>query len=382
MTLVIAGGEVVGTAGRPTRLDVVCRDGVVVELRPPASAERGADIVDATGCYVAPGFIDLQINGGFGHDFTTSPDSIARVAELLPRFGVTAFAPTIVTAPPAARAAAREVMAMIVAADAEPSAVPLGLHFEGPLISAERAGAHDVGCIGDPATTPDTDTWDPADGVVLVTLAPELPGALELIRTLVGRGVAVSAGHTACTAEQMAAAREAGVTAVTHLFNAMAPFGHRSPGPAGMALADESLVAGLICDGVHVDPLAVRVAWRALGPRRTMLVSDAVAALGASEGSASLAGRPVSLGEAGVRTGDGVLAGSDLALDRAVRNLVAFTGCGPADAIATVTSTPAGLLGLTDRGRVAVGARADLVVLDPELYPVETIVGGETAWRS
>ncbi len=382
MTLVIAGGEVVGTAGRPTRLDVVCRDGVVVELRPPGSAERGADIVDATGCYVAPGFIDLQINGGFGHDFTTSPDSIARVAELLPRFGVTAFAPTIVTAPPAARAAAREAMAVIGAAGTEPSAVPLGLHFEGPLISAERAGAHDVDCISDPATTPDIGTWDAAGGVVLVTLAPELPGSLELIRTLVGRGVAVSAGHTACTAEQMAAARDAGVTAVTHLFNAMAPFGHRSPGPAGVALADESLVAGLICDGVHVDPLAVRVAWRALGPRRTMLVSDAVAALGASERSATLAGRPVSLGEAGVRTSDGVLAGSDLALDRAVRNLVAFTGCGPADAIATVTSTPARLLGLTDRGRVAVGARADLVVLDPELYPVETIVGGKRAWRS
>src|SRR5690606_30517010 len=163
------------------------------------------------------------------------------------------------------------------------------------------------------------------------------------------------------------------------------PFGHRSPGPAGVALADDSLVAGLICDGVHVDPLAVRMAWRALGPRRTMLVSDAVAALGATDGSATLAGRPVSVGEAGVRTGDGggvrtgvgVLAGGGLALDRAVRNLMAFTGCDPADAIATVTSTPAGLLGLSERGRVAVGARADLVVLDPELHPLHTIVGGE-----
>ena len=381
--LVGAAGRVIGADRAAAARDVVCADGEIVELRPPGSrVPAGAVSIDASGCYVAPGFLDLQINGGFGHDFTTAPSSIARVAEQLPRFGVTGFLPTIVTAPPSARAAALEAMAATDATGTAGAAVPLGLHFEGPLISPRRAGAHDVDWIGDVATTPDTETWDAARGVVLVTLAPELPGTLELIRTLVGRGVVVSAGHTACTAEQMAAARDAGVSAVTHLFNAMAPFGHRSPGPAGVALADEALVAGLICDGVHVDPLAVRVAWRALGPRRTMLVTDAVAALGTTDGTATLAGRAVSVGEAGVRTADGVLAGSDLALDRAVRNLVAFTGCGPADAVATVTSTPAGLLGLTDRGRIAEGARADLVVLDPELHPVHTIVGGETAWRS
>jgi N-acetylglucosamine-6-phosphate deacetylase len=226
------------------------------------------------------------------------------------------------------------------------------------------------------------DGWTRTRGVLLATLAPELPGAVETIAALAARGVIVSIGHTDCTAAEFAAGRAAGATYVTHLFNAMRPFSHRDPGPIGAALGDDTVVAGLICDGIHVDPVAVRMAWRALGPDRLNLVTDAVAVLGSEPGESRLGAVEVTVGDGGVRTADGVLAGSDLSLDRAVRNLVSFTGCSVPDAVTTVTATPARLLGLADRGRLAAGARADVTILDAGLAVVATIVGGEVAWRS
>ena len=215
----------------------------------------------------------------------------------------------------------------------------------------------------------------------MVTIAPELPGAIDVIEQLVGDGVVVSIGHTDADAACVVDAKRAGATAVTHLFNAMAPFGHRAPGPIGVTLADDSLIAGLICDGIHVDPLAVRVAWRALGPARLMLVTDATAVLGLAPGRRRLGEVDIDVSSAGVRTADGTLAGSDLALDQAVRNLVTFTGCTATEAVATVTTTPARLLGLDDRGALEAGRRADVVVLDAGLHVVATFVGGELAHR-
>jgi N-acetylglucosamine-6-phosphate deacetylase len=161
----------------------------------------------------------------------------------------------------------------------------------------------------------------------------------------------------------------------------MRPFGHRDPGPIGAVLADDHVVAGLICDGIHVDPVAVRMAWRALGPRRLDLVTDAVAALGGRAATAIGSVAAVA-GPAGVRTADGVLAGSDLALDQAVRNLIAFTRCDVDEAVATVTTTPAAVLGLADRGRLAVGLRGDVTVLDRQLGVVATVVAGVPATTS
>ena len=192
----------------------------------------------------------------------------------------------------------------------------------------------------------------------------------------------VSAGHTGMSRPDFAAARSAGVTYVTHLFNAMAPFSHRAPGPIGAVLTDPTVTVGIICDGIHVDPVAVDLVWRTLGTRRLSLVSDASPALGAPYGRFQLGGFEVIHDESGVRTADGVLAGSALPLDRAVRNLIDFTGCSLADALATVTSTPADLLGLTDRGRIAVGARADFAVVDLTGHLHRTVIAGETAWKS
>ena len=215
----------------------------------------------------------------------------------------------------------------------------------------------------------------------MVTVAPECDGADDLIHALAASGVVVSAGHSQCSATEFAAARDAGVGMVTHLFNAMGPFSHRDPGLVGSALAGD-VYAGLICDGIHVDPLAVVVAWRALGAARLILVTDAMAALGLEASETRLGDVAVFIDETGVRTADGVLAGSNLTLDKAVRNLVAFTGCSPAAAIMTVTRNPAHLLGAEDRGRIAPGGRADIVLLDESLHVVQTFVGGELTWKS
>jgi N-acetylglucosamine-6-phosphate deacetylase len=211
--------------------------------------------------------------------------------------------------------------------------------------------------------------------VALVTLAPELPGALVLVAALVERGIAVSVGHTEATADQVRTALDAGAGYVTHLFNAMAPLHHREPGPAGVALTDDRVRAGIIADGIHVDPAMVALAARALGPRLS-LVTDAVAALGVPPGPVRIGDRWATARDDAVRLPDGTLAGSTLALDRAVRNLVAWTGAPLADAVAAVTTTPAAVLGVPDRGIVAPGAVGDLVLLDPGGEVVATVVAG------
>lgn len=380
-----AGGDVV-VDGTLRRGDVVVADGRIVEIVESGSAPgprpsggghdaEPASVVDCSGSVIAPGFIDLQCNGAVGLDITSDPSCIPDVARSLPRFGVTAFLPTVVTSPAATRQRAIDTM------QAEPpapdGAAALGLHVEGPLIAPTRLGAHPAHLVVDAdALAAEIDRWVESDVVRLVTLAPELPGALAVIGRLRAGGIVVSAGHTEMTPDDLAAARAAGVSWVTHLFNAMAPFGHRSPGSVGAVLADDAVVGGLICDGIHVDPVAVRAAWRALGAGRVTLVSDASPALGAPFGRFDLGGFEVIHDETGVRTRDGVLAGSALPLDRAVRNLVEYTGCSLVEAIEAATSVPADLLGLTDRGRVAAGCRADLALLDPSGELRATIVGG------
>jgi len=381
--LVITGGSVITPAGVLDRGDVVLGDGRVLAVGDTDTIETppNAAVIDAAGRWVAPGFIDLQVNGGHGIDLTTEPARAGELGGFLPRYGVTAFVPTIITSDAGNRAAALTWWAGRDGGGAAARAVPLGLHFEGPMLSPSRRGAHRADLLRDPDPSL-IDGWARDRGVVLATLAPERPGALDVVRTLVARGVVVSIGHTDCTAEEFAAAVTAGARYVTHLFNAMRPFAHRDPGPIGAALADGTVVVGLICDGIHVDPVAVRMAWRALGPGRLNLVTDAVAPFGTGAGASRLGSVHVTVEGAAVLTAGGVLAGSALALDHAVRNLIAFTGCSVPDAVGTVTATPARLLGLPDRGRLAAGARADVTVLDPDLAVTATIVGGEVAWRS
>ena len=372
--MIVGGGRVLTPDGVVADGAVTTDDDLITGIgRPPGPLD-----IDARGGWIVPGFIDLQINGAHGIDVTTEPDRIDELGQALVRYGVTAFVPTVITCSEPVRRAALAAWAGRDAGEL-PGAVPLGLHIEGPMLSPARKGAHPADLLVEPSSELIAG-WSRDVGVVLATVAPELPGATGVIAELAARGVVVSIGHTDATAADFAAGRSAGARYVTHLFNAMRPFSHRDPGPVGSALADDDVVVGLICDGIHVDPVAVRMAFRALGAARLNLVTDAVSALGVDAGR--LGNVSVTIGDDGVRNADGVLAGSTLSLDRAVRNLVAFTGCGVADAVATVTSTPADLLGLADRGRLAVGKRADVAVLDRELNVIATVVGGEVAWRS
>ncbi len=346
-----------------------------------AEAERLATSrarrVDLDGLRAAPGFIELQVNGADGFDLTGDPTAIWRVGEALPRYGVTVFLPTIISSPPETIETARRIL-LEGPPPGYKGAVALGLHLEGPFLNPNRAGAHQLAHLRHPDPTAAAG-WSPDDGVRLVTLAPELPGALEVVGHLVRRGVRVAAGHSAATLAEGRAAIEAGVRYATHLFNAMPPLDHRAPGLAGALLLDARVTVGLIVDGHHLDSTIVALVWRVAGPSRVSLVSDAMAALGGGLGGYRLADRDVAVDESGARLPDGRLAGSVLALDEAVGNLAAATRCPADDAIATVTSTPARLLGLPDRGRLERGAHADLVLLTEELRVAATFVGGRLA---
>ncbi|WP_045878538.1 amidohydrolase family protein [Pseudofrankia sp. DC12] len=366
----VAGG--VAATGRPVEVTIV--DGRVAAGPPPG----GVASYDATGCYVLPGLIDLQVNGASGDDLTDRPDRLWDVAAALARFGVTAFAPTVISSAPEARARA------LAAFRAGPppgwaGAVPLGLHYEGPMIAAGRKGAHPERWLVPPSPAV-IDGWSRDDGVLLATLAPELPGALEAIRDLAARGVLVSVGHTEATAAQVAAAVDAGARLVTHLGNAMPPLRAREPGPIGAALGGSWLAAGVIADGHHLDPLTLRLAWRALRPDRFLAVSDTTAALGLPDGPARLGDQDVIVSAGTVRQPAGTLAGSAASLPQCLRTLVATTGCALGEAVACATSTPAALVGDPARGSLGPGARGDVTVLDRELDVVATIVGGNVVY--
>ena len=317
-----------------------------------------------------PGLIDLQVNGALGRDLTAEPERLWEVAAALPRFGVTAFVPTVVTSDPEARRRALETFR------AGPpggwrGAVPLGLHFEGPMLAPTRKGAHPERWLAPPSPEL-VDGWSREAGVLMVTLAPELPGALDVIRTLVARGVLVSIGHTEATAAQAQAAVDAGARMVTHLGNAMPPVAAREPGPMGLALAGSDLVAGVIADGVHLDPVTLRLVWRALGPR-LVAVSDTTAALGLPDGTTRLGDQEVVVEQGVVRLPDGTLAGSAASLTDCLRVLTTQAGATLEEAVAACTTAPAALLGLEPRD--------DHTVLDDDLDVVATIVGGETLYE-
>jgi N-acetylglucosamine-6-phosphate deacetylase len=322
---------------------------------------------------LVPGFVDLQVNGIDDVDVATaSGRDWDRLDELLLAQGVTTWCPTLVTAPLDAFAAP---LARITAAAAERAAAaagegrPLiaGAHLEGPFLGG-MPGAHPVEHIVaiDPG-------WLAAlpEVVRVVTLGPEAAGAAAATAALAARGVLVAMGHTAATIEEATAVADAGARLVTHCFNGMPPLHHRQPGMVGAALADPRLAVSLIADLVHVHPAALAIACRAKGRGGVVLVTDAVAWKAHHVGG-------IEVGFDGVvpRLADGTLAGSALTMDRAVRNLVGPCRIDLADAVAAAATTPARLLGLADRGRIEVGARADLVALGPGLEVDGVWVGG------
>ena len=327
---------------------------------------------------LSPGLIDIQINGAFGHDFAEADaDAWAHVATRLPETGVTAFAPTIITAPvPKLADALARYHRLRPAVDTLGGARTLGMHCEGPFLAAERRGAHREDLLCDPSPNHIDTLLDAAQGdLAYLTLAPERTGALDAVRQLMAAEVGVALGHSDATDGQVRAAVDAGASLITHLFNAQRPLHHREPGVVGAALAEPRLTAGLIADLHHVAPTAVRVAFAAAAGRLA-LVTDAVAAMGMPAGSYELGGQRVTVTEDSppIRE-DGTLAGSVLRLDEAVGNCVRC-GIDPAAALTAATRVPADALGRSDVGRLRPGARADLVWLDGQWRTAATWVAG------
>jgi len=362
--------------GALTPVTIRVDDRLITALEPHADPE--ADIVLDEGILTA-GLVDIQINGAFGVDFAAADEAgWDAVAARLPSTGVTSFQPTLITAP-----LPQLIAGLDTATEARdrqedgPYARILGVHLEGPWLAPRKKGVHEARHLAEP--TPEAvDALMSAVGfdiLTLLTLAPELPGALEAIKRLSSAGVTVSIGHTDATAAQVEAAADAGATLVTHIFNAQRGLAHREPGVPGAALSDSRYRVGLIADLHHVAPEICTLIFRA-APGRVVLVTDAIAAAGMPPGSYVLAGIPVVLGEDGVpRNADGTIAGSALTLDQAVRNLLGL-GMPIPTVIEAASKVPAEALGRADLGRIAVGARADLVHWTEDFHPVRTWVDG------
>lgn len=319
------------------------------------------------------GFVDLQVNGYSGIDFTMADDAGWHEAlAALARTGVTAIAPTMPTAPLERYPQALATAAGVCAAH-PPGARVLGVHLEGPFLSPVRRGAHREDWLRPPDVGL-ADSWLDVAPIALVTLAPELPGALALVDHLHRRGVVVSLGHTDATADVAHAAFDAGASMVTHLWNAQRQPTSREPATGGVAMARADVHVGVICDLVHVAADTLRFTFAATGPR-FVAVTDAVWLAGLPDGEHRMFGRRVTKSGAQVRLDDGTLAGSAGRMDETLRNLVAL-GLPLADAVATMTTSPAAVLRRTDIGHLAVGGVADVVVLDDALEVVDVLVAG------
>ncbi len=315
---------------------------------------------------IGPGSVDVHVHGWGGHDAMGTTDHLDGMARALLRRGVTSFLPTAVTAPLGdLRAFADRVRAWAPNAPAD-GAQPLGFNLEGPFLALDRKGAHNAAHLAAPVAVRWSELEPLIDGLRVITIAPELDGAIDLIRRLTGLGVRVSLGHSAATLAEAMAGYDAGATSTTHLFNAMSGMAHRDPGLAVAALVRDDAWVELIADRQHVDPALWTIVRRAKPENRLVLVSDAIALAGTGDGRTTIGGLDVEVRGERCMLPDGTLAGSVIALDSAVRNVVA-EGAGLAHAVAAAARNPLEMLGIHDRGRIAVGQRADLVELDDEL---------------
>ena len=329
--------------------------------------------------YILPGFIDLQVNGSHGIDvMTAAPDSLLTLARRLAREGTIAWLPTAVTAPIEKITRVHRNIASAIETsshDAPDYAAILGMHLEGPFISPLRLGAHPPLNL-DPRGEA-FETVLGMDSLRLITLAPELPGALDATTRLTERGVIVSIGHTNATLEEANAGIAAGARMFTHLFNAMRPLNHRDPGVIAASLTSSRAFAAIIPDGVHVHPTILNLAYRARGRDGMILVTDKVVLAGTTDASSVTVGRaPATIRDGAVRLANGTLAGSIISMLDGVRMMVENTDATIGDAAVMASTNPAILLGAPDRGRLQPNARADLIVLSPTLELKSVLIAG------
>ena len=392
--LVFAAGRLLTPRDAVERPLMLVEQGRILEIsaRSGRQVPAGVPVADFGDGVIAPGYIDLHLHGNAGYDVMDDvADALPAIEQSLARHGVTSYFPTTVTAPMDATlraldrlAAAIETRSPIPAtqnANGKNRAMPLGIHLEGPFLSHARRGVHPPEHLLPPTLAGFERFWQAARGRIrMMTIAPELEGASEVIAEAARRGVCVSLGHS--DADLAAAERglAAGARHATHTFNAMRPLDHRSPGIVGAVLTDRRLSADLIADGIHLDPAIVKLVAEAKGPEQIVLITDAISATDMPDGRYRLG-----TFEVGVREGkcmvNGKLAGSVLTMDRAVRNLARFAEWPLPLAVAAASQNAARVASISSKGVLAVGADADFVVLSPEGEVLRTFVGGVECFR-
>ena len=377
--------------------DILVRDGKFLDPEPLFFDERKGPekVVDCHGLLLTPGLIDIQINGGFGvdfsHDIRTQEQAdkcLGIVAKGLISYGVTSFCPTLVTSP---KTAYHQMIPFIKKnKGSEEGAEILGLHLEGPFISPQKKGAHPIDCIRELKNgfQDILEMYGPLEDVVIITLAPELDQDCSVIKECSQRGIAVSLGHSEATLKQAEAAFRAGASLITHLFNAMTVFHHRAdPGIMGLLTSknidDNPIFYGLIADGIHTHPTALRMAVRS-NMQGLVAVSDAISAMGLSDGKYNLGQYEIEVkGPRAVIAGTETLCGASVTLYDAVRNLVKLADCSIVEAIESATLHPAQALGIEHiKGTLAFGADADFILVDKETLDLSsTWIGGQCVFQ-
>ncbi len=391
--MVLAGADLVLPTGLVSRGTLIVRDGRIeaIETR-HIDGPSGATRIDCSGQVIVPGFIDVHVHGVEGIDVLDGGSAVAEIARRLPKFGVTGFCPTSVACDPATLS---ELLTRVTAAQSTPaprSARVLPAHLESNFINPAWNGAQPRRCLRLPTPGREPSEGDFSAGEILaviarhgaatgiITLAPELPGGMDLVRRFVAAGHRVSLGHTGATYDEARAAIAAGVHHATHLFNRMSSLTSRSPGVVGAVLESDAVAAEIICDGCHVHPALMSLAIRMKTARRLMAITDGTAGSGLPVGSRTrLGGQEIIVTERTAELADGTLAGSILTMDAAFRTLVQRVGVSLIDAAQMCSTTPASELGLAGVGAIVPGMTADLVVLGPGLAVRQTYLAGRPA---
>ena len=391
--IVLAGGDIVLPDRILTNASLVIDRGRIAAIETTRSLPSGASIIDVRDAFVVPGFIDVHVHGIEGHDTLDGGDAIASIASRLPRYGVTAFCPTTVACGPAELQAVLDQVGRARMGRPHGSARVLPAHLESNFINPDYNGAQPRTCLRLPNNDRGEGQFTGLDilatiesgraDIGIITIAPELPGTLDLVPALVRAGHRVSLGHSGADFEQAAAAIDAGARHATHLFNRMMPVTHRAPGLVGAVLSYDEVTAELICDGFHVHPAMCRVAIAAKGVHGVMAITDGTGGSGLPPGStARLGGRPIRVSDQAAILDDGTLAGSTLTMDRAFRNIVTMFHASIAEAAIMCSTTPARAVGLTGFGVIAEGNAADIVVLDRAFRVAKTFIDGEEIYRA
>jgi len=386
--IVLSGAGLILAEGIRSPATVIIEGDRIADVVPGSTrAGPSAHHYDLAGYFIAPGFVDVHVHGVEGADVLDADNSLPTIAAALPKYGVTAFCPTTVACSVGVLERTLDAVRQIREQPIIHAAQVIGAHLESNFVNPDYKGAQP----SDYLYRPSSDDAGPIlseiersrQSVSIVTLAPELDGALHTIRALVDSGVRVSLGHSGASFEIADAAVDAGARHATHLFNRMPPLHHRDPGLAGAVLVRREVTAEIVCDGVHVHSPMIRVAIAAKGTDRIMAITDGTAASGLAEGAvASLGGRRICARNGAAYLDDGTLAGSVATMDRVFRFLVHRVGLSPTEASQLCSSTPVSALGLHDRGAIVKGGVADLVVLDRELAVKQTYVAGRLAYSA